>query len=158
MSAVILMTLLSGTDVHCYVASDGTPGWKLVALPDEAPALAADEGIEQFRSDEPVTVVDERPSVAWVGSPHGIGKTGFVFTVGPGGRLLEVHFAQPLRGARVDVTAFDERGQGMALMRDRRVGGDALNLTWGTAEVRSVEVKVHDHLRTEPVVASWKQP
>lgn len=153
MSALFLSLLLSA--VPCYQATDATPGWKQVALPDDARSLAAPEGVLQFRSDEPVTVIDERPTAAWLGK-HGTGKTGFDFTLSPGARSLEIRFIEPLRGAKVDVTGFDEKRQGIALMREQRVGGTTLNLNWGAAEVKTVEVWVHDHLRREPVVASWK--
>lgn len=156
MSALFLVVLTATQSTVCYQSVDSTPGWKQVALPQDAPSLAAPEGVLQFRSDEPVLVIDERPMAAWVGAQHRPGTTLFEFPLSPGAKSVEVRFAQPLRGAKVDATGYDERRQGTALMREQRTGGNTLNLSWGNAEMRTVEIGVHDHFRHEPLVASWK--
>lgn len=135
----------------CFTPNDATPGWKQVALPDEARSLAAPVGVEQFRSDEWVTVVDERSELFLAGEHRAPGRTSFDFALGEGGRSLEVHFERPLRGAKVDVTAWGPVGT-MTLMHEERVGGATLALAWGLNDVREVTVRVHDHLRQAPVV------
>jgi hypothetical protein len=44
----------------------------------------------------------------------------------------------------------------MTLMHEQRVGSDTLALTWGVTDVRSVTVRVHEHLRESPVVRAYK--
>ena len=44
----------------------------------------------------------------------------------------------------------------MTLMHEQRVGGETLSLAWGATDVRRVTVRVHEHLRDEPVVRSFK--
>ena len=54
MKALWLALLLAGcgSAERCFVAEAGS-GWRRVPLPAEAPELAAPDGVEQFRSDEP---------------------------------------------------------------------------------------------------------
>jgi hypothetical protein len=139
----------------CFAPNDAAPGWKQVALPDDARALAAPEGVAQFRSDEWVTVVDERSELFLSGAESFGGRTSFELTLGEGGRSLEVHFERPLRGAKVDVTAWGPMGA-MTLMNEQRVGGATLALTWGANDVRVVTVRVHEHLRERPVVRAYR--
>lgn len=150
-----LVTFLAASSGPCFVSTDATPGWKQVVLPDEARALAAPEGVDQFRADEGLTIVDERSGVSLQGYSGGLGVTVFEFPLGAGGRSLDLRFAEPLRGAKVDVTASSELGA-MSLLREQRVGGATLSLSWGQNDVSSVTVRVHDHLRRDPVLLGWK--
>lgn len=139
----------------CFVATDASPGWKQVTLPEGAPALAADEGVPQFRPGEPVQVVDERTGLYLPGRDDGPGVTAFDFPLGAGARTLELHFAEALRGAKVDVTASGELGS-MALLREQRVGGADLVLALGDNDVRAATVRVHHHLRRQPVLLGYR--
>ena len=130
----------------CFAPNDAAPGWKQVALPDDARALAAPEGVAQFRSDEWVTVVDERSELFLSGAESFGGRTSFELTLGEGGRSLEVHFERPLRGAKVDVTAWGPMGA-MTLMNEQRVGGATLALTWGANDVRVVFAQLANDVR-----------
>jgi hypothetical protein len=151
--APFILTLLAATP--CYLPNDATPGWKQVALPDDARSLAAPVNVEQFRTDELVSIVDDRSELYLAGESVFPGRTSFEFVLGEGGRSLEVRFDHPLRGAKVDVTAWAPGGT-MTLMHEQRVGGERLPLTWGTNDVRSVTVRVHEHLREPPVVRSYR--
>lgn len=155
MSALILMAVLSAEPQTCFWPVDGSPGWKQVSLPREAEALAAPDGVDQFRSDETVEVVDDHPQVFLAGSQHFGGKTAFELTPGNGACRLEVQFKAALRGAKVDVSAWGSNGS-MALKREERVAGSSLSASWGDVGVRAISVQVHDHMRDEPVVASWR--
>jgi hypothetical protein len=135
----------------CFVPEDATPGWKQAALPREAPALAAPAGVPQFRSGEWLAVVDDRSELYLAGVPALPGSTRFDFELGAGGRSLELRFEQPLRGAKVDVSAWGPSGP-MTLLHEQRVGASTLTLAWGANDVESVSVRVHQHLREPPVV------
>ena len=152
---MVPLVLVFLTASPCYAPNDASPGWKQVALPDDAPALAAPECVEQFRVDDWVTVIDERSEVYRAGAHELGGKTTFDFTLGEGGRSLEVRFERPLRGAKVDVTAWGPLGT-MSLMNEARVGGATLSLSWGANDVHSLSVRVHDHLREAPVVRGYR--
>lgn len=156
MSSLLMCMWLATAPVGpCYLATDSTPGWKHVTLPDDARSLSAPAEIDQFRSDEFVTIVDERKGVYLQGRSDRPGVTAFDLALGEGGRSLEVRFGSPLRGAKVDVTATSSSGT-LALMREERVAGQTLFLSWGENDVQSVTVRVHDHLRKEPVLLGWK--
>ncbi len=156
MHALVLSLLLAAEPAGpCFVATDATPGWKQATLPDDARALAAPEGVEQLRSDLAVTIVDDKSGLYLAGGSDGLGVTTFDFPFGDGGRTLELRFVEPLRGAKVDVTAYGDGGP-MALLREERVGGSTLNLAWGDNDVRSVTVRVHSHLRKAPVLFASK--
>jgi len=152
MSALLAVLL---TAAPCYQPNDATPGWKQVALPDDARSLSAQGNVDQFRSDAWVTIVDERGD-QYLSGEHVVGRTSFDFPMGEGGASLEVRFQRPLRGAKVDVTAWGPAGT-MTLMHEQRVGGDTLALTWGVTDVRSVTVRVHEHLRESPVVRGYRK-
>ena len=47
----------------CYVPTDQTAGWKRVSLPDDAPALAAPQDVDQFRTGEQALVFEDDPSI-----------------------------------------------------------------------------------------------
>jgi hypothetical protein len=152
MTALSLLWLAAAP---CFAPSDGTAGWKQVALPEDAPSLAAPLGCQQFRSGERVSVVDERTDLFLAGTKTVLGRTSFDFVLGSGGHSLELRFAHPLRGAKVDVTAFGAQGM-LQLMNEERVAGDRLSLTWGNNEVSAVTVRVHGHLRQAPTVQSYR--
>jgi hypothetical protein len=154
MNALLVGLTLLLNAAPCFVASDASVGWKQVTLPFDLFALAAPEGIDQFRSNEPVTLIQSHSSVFLAGTDDGVGVTSFDFHLGDGGRSLEVTFTKPLRGAKVDVNATSNLGW-MSLMEQRRQGGATLALTWGATNVSRVTVRVHQHLRNAPVLASW---
>lgn len=149
----LVLALLSAAP--CFTVQDSKPGWKQVTLPDNAPQLAAPVGIEQFRSDDLVEIVDERDQVFLEGETMFPGKTSFEFPLGPGAKSLEVRLAHPLRGAKVDVLATSSEGS-LRLMDEQRIGGDVISLTWGASDVSSVRVVFHEHLRQSPRVQGWK--
>lgn len=138
----------------CYVATDSSPGWKQVTLAAGAEKLAAPEGVEQFRADEPVRIIENKSGLFLRGRSEGMGVTGFEFTLGEGARSLEIRFNESLRGAKVDVIASGAFGD-MSLMQEQRIGASSLSLAWGMNDVRWVKVRVHDHLRKEPVLDGW---
>lgn len=152
MSALIALLL---TAAPCFLPDDASPGWKQVALPDDARSLSAPANIDQFRSDGWVTIVDERSEQYLAGEKVFPGRTLFVFPTGEGATSFEVRFTRPLRGAKVDVIAWGAAGE-MTLMHEQRVGGDTLSLTWGAAGVRNLTVRVHEHLRESPVVHGYR--
>ncbi len=155
MIALVLGVMLTAAPGPCFYASDASPGWKHVTLPSEAYALVAPEDVDQFRSNEGVTIVDARTGVFLSGRDDGAGVTAFDFSLGEGGRSLDLTFTESLQGAKVDVSAFGEFGT-MSLMREQRLGGAHLSLTWGQTQVQSVVVRVHHHLRKEPVLEGWR--
>lgn len=156
MHALVLSLFLAAEPAGpCFEATDASPGWKQVTLPDDARELAAPEGIEQLRAGVSVTVVDDKSGLYLAGRSDGLGVTTFDFPFGDGGRALELRFVDPLRGAKVDVTAYGDDGP-MALMREERIGGAAVTLSWGDNDVRSVTVRVHEHLRKAPVLYAYK--
>jgi len=152
MGALLSVLLAAGP---CYLPEDASAGWKQVALPDDARALAPPAGVPWFRSGEGATVVDSRSELYLAGAAASPGQTRFDFAVGPGGRALDVEFQQSLRGAKVDVTAWGPAGT-LTLLREERVGGAALALRWGENDVEGVTVRVHQHLREAPVVRGFR--
>jgi len=102
-----LVSLLStGTPSRpCFVPSDQTVGWKRVVLPAEAPSLAAPADVEQFRSDEPVSVLDQRASIYLGAYSRHPGRMVYRFAVPRDALQLEVGFLEDLRGAKIDVVA-----------------------------------------------------
>ncbi len=152
MSALLAVLLATAP---CFTSTDATPGWKQVVLPDEARSLAAPRGIPWFRTDGQVSVIDRRSALYLAGEGVFPGRTAFDFPLGEGGRSLEVHFERPLRGAKVDVTAWTAEGAMLTLMHERRLGGETLALSWGASDVRRVRVVVHEHLRESPVVSGY---
>lgn len=139
----------------CFVPSDQTAGWKRVALTDEAPALSAPQGIDQFRSDEAALLIESDPR-AYVGATRRQpGRMTYTFRVPQGAARLEVEFVESLRGAKVDATAYAGY-RSFPLLHERRVGGAALALDWSMEGVDSVVIEVHDHFREKPVVRQWR--
>ena len=152
MSPILLGLLIHAAP--CFVATDATPGWKHVTLPFDAYGLAAPDGVDQFRSNESVTLVEDHSSVYLTGWNDGAGVTAFEFQLGDGGKSVDIEFTEPLQGAKVDVTARGQLGW-MSLMREQRQAGSRLTLTWGDNSVQTVKVRVHHHLRRDPVLAGW---
>lgn len=150
---VLSAALLSQT---CFTPSDARPGWKQARIPAEAPALAAPEGVEQFRSGEPAEVVDDHAMVMLRGEDRSKGSTSFRLLPGPGACALEAEFTEPLRGAKVSIAGWG-KDQELVLKPKERVAGSVVNVAWGGGGgVRVVEIVVHDHFRREPVLAKWK--
>jgi hypothetical protein len=130
----------------CIDVTDGVPGWKQVALPAEAPHLAAPPALSQFRSGERVTVIDEQTGLYRTGVANG-GSTDFELPLATGSHSVTLVFREPLRGAKVDVTSWD-----MTLVHEKRVAGTQLSFEWGGREVPRLWVRVHQHLREPPVL------
>lgn len=86
---------------------------------------------------------------------HRLGSATFGFSVPPSARRIELEFAQPLRGANVDVDAF-AAGRTFPLLRDRRVSDTRVTVDWKEADLERIEVTVHQHLRERPVVRNWQ--
>ncbi|MFP2931139.1 hypothetical protein ACLESO_39285 [Pyxidicoccus sp. 3LG] len=150
-SALWLAIAPAGT---CWTPSDQTAGWKRVALPEDAPALAAPEDLDQFRMGEPARLLESDPR-AYVGATKSSpGRMAYTFRVPPGTTRLEVAFLESLRGAKVDATA-SAGGRTFPLLSERRQPGASLVLEWYAADVDGVVVEVHHHLRERPVVRSW---
>jgi len=154
MALLTLTWLVLAAGTPCYTATDASPGWKQVTLPPGAEQLSAPEGIDQFRADEPLRIVESRSGLYLLGHTDGLGVTGFEFNLGEGARSLDVRFNGSLRGAKVDVIASGAFGE-MSLLQEQRVGGSSLSLSWGMNDVRWVKVRVHEHLRKEPVLDGW---
>lgn len=158
MNALPLLTLWLATaaPAHpCFTPSDQTAGWKRVSLPDEAPALAAPTDLEQFRSGEPVLLLEQDPAV-YLGVLHeSPGRMTYRFRLPPESRRLELGFLEGLRGAKVDAMAYDGF-HAFVLLDERRVEGAQLTLAWDMSGVNFVEVTVHHHLRSKPVVRTWQ--
>ena len=154
MGPLVLAVALSASP-PCFVPADTRPGWKQVTLPIDARFLAAPEGVEQFRTGDPVEVADDHPYVYLGGWSHHGGRTHFELTPPVGACTVEIWFKERLRGAKVDVSAWGASGT-MTLIDEERVAGDTLRVTWGDTGVRSVTVVVHDHMREAPIIQSWK--
>lgn len=152
MGALLLILLAAPP---CYQPKDVTAGWKQVALPEEAPFLAATGKVEQFRSGAGVSVTDEHEVLFLAGEHPFPGRTVFDFVLGEGGRSLKVEFEHPLRGAKVDVTAWGPGGK-LTLLREQRTAGSSLALTWGANDVQRVSIEVHEHLREGPVLRAYR--
>ena len=154
MLALVMLSLVLGAEGPCFAANDATPGWKQVTLAEGQEGLAAPPAVDQFRADEPVTIIDSHSGLYLAGHGDGLGVAAFDFSFEPGARSLELHFTDSLRGAKVDVTASGRFGE-MSLMHEQRVGASSLSLAWGMNEVTWLRVRVHDHLRKDPVLDGW---
>lgn len=158
MTPALLLALALATSAEpsrCFTPSDQTAGWKQVTLPEGAAALAAPEGIDQFRPDEPARVLESDPRAYLGGSPRGLGKTQFDFHAPQGSRSLALAFSYPLRGAKVDVVGF-AGGRSYPLLSERRIAGAELDLQWDIPGLDTLSVTVHEHFRESPVVKSWR--
>jgi hypothetical protein len=86
---------------------------------------------------------------------HGFGSMTYEFLVPTNARSLDVEFAQPLRGARVDADALAS-GRTFPVVRDQRVSGSLARLDWDVADVERISITVHEHFRERPVVRRWQ--
>jgi hypothetical protein len=165
--ALALVALLPACSSPCFVADDATPGWKRVALAPGVPllgrdplitlaapgALAAPDGVDQFRSGEPA-IVWERDQPSPPPDRPRLGVVEYRLPAG-GARVVDVEFAAALDGARVDVSGETAAGA-VPLVDGRRVSGRALRVEWERDDVRALDVTIHRHLRALPIVARWR--
>jgi hypothetical protein len=139
----------------CFVPAEQTAGWKRVDVPDEAPALAAPAGVDQFRSGEPAWLL-EQDLRGYLGATRQRGGiTEYTFRVPAGTRRMNVQFVASLRGAEVDAWAYGA-GRTFPLWDKRRVAETSVEVEWLLPEIDGVVVRVHHHLRPVPIVASWR--
>jgi hypothetical protein len=155
MSALLMTLLLAAPDALCFYPRDGEPGWKVVTVPPEAPALAAPDGVDQFRPGESVEVTSEHAGILISGARYHEGRTQFELKPGDGACHLDVTFAESLRGAKVDVTAWTDNGT-TVLRREDRMPGATLQVAWGDIGVHGLYIDVHNHLRESPILESWR--
>lgn len=140
----------------CYTPAEQTVGWKRVSLPADAPTLAADLDISQLRAGEPVWLTEP-----WRFDGVGItryhpGRTEYSFAVTPASRgSFELSFAQELAGAKVDVWANTNTGT-LWLWHENRVAYNDISVRWNGPQVHWVVVRVHHHLRREPLVQRFR--
>jgi len=152
-SAMLLATTPPGP---CYVPSDQTAGWKRVELPAEAPALAAPQGIEQFRAGERALLSQVDLPDTYLGAiERRFGRMAYTFHLSKGTLRMQVEFLDSLNGAKVDATAY-VGGRSYPLLSERRQSGKELRLDWNVAGVDRLVVEVHRHLREKPVVLHWR--
>jgi hypothetical protein len=151
----LLLVVSASTPGPCYVPADQSPGWKQVALPENAPQLAAPAGIDQFRPAEPAQVTESNPDAYRGAHEPRPGRLVLSFAVPADARRLELELVEPLRGAKVDAEVFTGT-RSLPLFDERRVPGKALVLDWDIPEVRTVTVTVHHHFRDRPIVHRWR--
>src|SRR5262249_29253122 len=132
------------------------PGWQRVALPHDAPALAAPDGVDQFRGGEPALLFTaDAPPPAPVEPRFGLTIYRFPSS-DPDARALEIEFAAPLYRSRVDAAGeFDGAGT-LPLISERRVAGANLRVDWSRPGLRAVVVTLHQHLRPTPLVRAFR--
>lgn len=150
-----LLTLATGSaPERCTTPADQTAGWKRVALDASRPALAAPPEVSQFRSGERALVVEDglRRYEGTVGT-NPLSMEHF-FRLGAGTQQLRVEFSEPLRGAKVDVTAYSTGGLTFPLLVERRIPGSQLELQLEREDFTQLIIRVHHHFRRPPVVRS----
>jgi len=159
--ALVAVALLPACSSPCFVADDATPGWKRVALAPGVPslsrepsiALAAPDGVDQFRAGEPAIVWDDaRPGPP--PSRPGFGVVEYRLPAGDA-RVMQVEFAAALDGARVDVEGETIAGR-VPLLAGRRVRDRRVDVEWDRDDLRAVDVIIHRHLRPLPILARWR--
>jgi hypothetical protein len=152
-SAMLLATTPAGP---CYVPSDQTAGWKRVELPAEAPALAAPQGLDQFRAGERALLSQlDLPDTYLGATERRFGRMAYSFQLPKGTFRMQVDFLDSLNGAKVDATAY-VGGRAYPLLSERRQFGKELRLDWSVVGVDRLVVEVHRHLREKPVVLHWR--
>ena len=150
------LLLATTPPVTCYVPSDQTVGWKQVALPSEAPALAAPADLDQFRTGERALLSEEDPRNVYLGaSKQNFGRMAYTFRLPRGTSQVELGFLDSLNGAKVDATVY-VGPRAYPLLSERRQAGQLLALSWGVADVDGLVVEVHHHLREVPAVLHWR--
>lgn len=152
-SALLLATTPAGP---CYIPSDQTAGWKRVELPAEAPALAAPQGLEQFRAGERALLSQvDLPDTYLGATERRFGRMAYSFQLRKGTFRMQVDFLDSLNGAKVDATAY-VGSRAYPLLSERRQSGRELRLDWSVVGVDRLVVEVHRHLRKKPVVLHWR--
>jgi hypothetical protein len=134
---------------QCFVMNDATPGWKQIALPANAPHLAAPEGSEQFRTTDLATVTHALTDVLRNSYRSGIGRQTFDFALPPNTKTVTLRFARSLDAAKVDAVVEGSRGR-MSVFDERRMSGAALVLPVPLPDANRAILTVHHHLRDTP--------
>jgi hypothetical protein len=138
----------------CWSPADATPGWKEVALPTGAKALAAPPDVDQYRPGEPALAWQERtaqPTPRLSG-----GSANLVLDVdGERAEALEVTFEARLGGAAVE--AYGLTPTGSYVVRPRARSHDTtVRLDLADPTTSAVVVTVRHHLRAAPRLVSWR--
>lgn len=155
-TAIMTVVLATQASTGCYLASSSRAGWVRVELPKDVPTLSAPEGMQQFRTGEPVMVyINKNPRDVDL-CKAGLGKRSFDFPLTPQDRFLAVRFAEPLHGAKVDVHLRRPGWRWVLLMDERRIKGNSLQVSW-EMEGTELGITVHNHARHDPVVLQqWR--
>lgn len=155
---VLLLSLLAlaagSAPERCMTPADQTAGWKRSALDASSPALAAPPEVSQFRSGERALLVEDgllRYEGTVGSNPL---RMEHLFRLGAGTQQLRVEFSEPLRGAKVDVTAYTTGGLTFPLLVERRMPGQQLELRLEREDFTQLIIRVHHHFRRPPVVRS----
>ena len=122
LSILLWLLALSAPAPHCFVPSDQTAGWKRVVLPADAPALAAPEGVDQFRSGEQVLLVEQDPRAFMMATKESPGTMTYSFVIPSDARRLEVTFYEDLDGAKVDAVGYEGGTYPLQLLSERQIG------------------------------------
>lgn len=145
----------------CVVPVDQAPGWKLVPVTADAPALAAEGEVEQVRGGEQVTVEDRRPSLLVGSDASRPGSMRYDVRLPPGATRVALDFTKSLQNAEVDVVAVGGSVE-LPLLQEKRVGGAHLEVELPRRPVGLLRVVVHHHLRQRPVLdvatVYWRGP
>jgi hypothetical protein len=142
---------------QCY-RPQGAPaiGWKRVALPVDAPALAADRDIAQLRTGEPTWLTEPWHDQGVYLDRHHIGQTEYSFPVTPATRgSFQLFFGESLGGAKVDVWMRTNTGT-LWQWKERRIDDNEIEVSWDGPRVYTIVVTVHHHLRSEPPVLRFR--
>jgi hypothetical protein len=159
LGATVTMGVLAckPAQADCYrPAGPQAMGWKRVALPADAPALAADSDIAQLRTGEPAWLTEPwHYEGAFLDRQH-VGKTEYSFSLTPSTRgEFQLYFVESLAGSKVDVWAYTNSGT-LWLWKERRIGDNEVQVRWDGPRVATVVVRVHHHLRGEPPVQRFR--
>lgn len=145
----------------CVVPVDQSPGWKLVPVTADAPALAAEGDVEQVRGGELVTVTDRRPSLLVGSDASRSGSMRYEVRLPPGSTRATLEFTKPLQNAQVDVVAVGANVE-LPLLEEKRIAGARLEVELPRRPVGLLRVVVHHHLRPRPVLdvatVQWRGP
>ncbi len=152
---LVALLATASPEPPCFLPSDPSAGWKRVTLPDTAPALAAPEDVEQFRTGEPALAFEEDPRAYTGATEEHLGRMAYTFQVPRDARRLELGFLEPLRGAKVDVVAY-AGSRAFPLLDEKRHAGSEVAAVWSMEGVDSVVVRIHRHFREKPVVRTWR--
>lgn len=136
---------------QCFVTADESPGWKQIALPPEAPQLAAPEAYEQFRGHEPAIVTWNTAQLVLSARETGLGKVTVEAAIPANARSATVRFVQPLRGAKVDAALVGDFGR-ISVHDQRRFAGSEVDVRIALPQPQRLVLTVHHHLRPEPTL------